>query len=124
MHDDYRLPSIDAAEALARHHAGALRLVDVRAPAARAASGQGFGGIDWVDPFSLDHRHPILGTDTPVAFFCVHGHQVSRFACALGRLHRRETVYVTGGFEALAAAGAPIGTLVGTLDGTLGGANR
>ncbi|MGF1553243.1 MAG: hypothetical protein ACFBWO_12215 [Paracoccaceae bacterium] len=108
MHDDYRLPFIDAGDAARGHRDGTLRLVDVRKPAARAEDPRAVEGTERIDPFALDHGHPILSHDGPVAFFCVHGHHVSRFACALGRLHGRETYYVAGGFLGLVEAGAPL----------------
>ena len=109
--DEFRLPFIPATEALAQHARGALVLLDLRKPAAVQASGKRVRGAETADPFAFSHDHPLTRTDRPVAVFCVHGHEVSRYGAALLRLHGREAAYVTGGFEALAAAGAPLETI-------------
>ncbi len=103
---DHRLPSVTAAEALAAHAAGAT-LLDIRKPAARAASGVTVAGAEIRDPFAFGHDDPLTEAQGPVIAFCVHGHEVSQFACALLLVHGREARYVAGGFEALLVAGAP-----------------
>lgn len=105
MHDTqpHSLPALSAEDALARPD---TRLIDVRKAPARAASGRDVAGADWHDPYSLGHDHVLMHGTGPVAVFCVHGHEVSQFACALMRLHGRDVHYVTGGYEALTAAGA------------------
>ena len=76
--------------------------IDVRKQAARAADDRVLPGAIWLDPFELDHEHPVLAGDGKLVFFCVAGHEVSQFACALARLHGCEAFYVEGGFDALA----------------------
>ena len=104
--DDFRLPAISAGDVL-RGAPGGVRLLDVRKAAARAASRQGLDGAAWIDPLTLGFGHPVLAAG-PLAFFCVHGHEVSRFATALALVAGCEARYVRGGFAALAAAGAPL----------------
>lgn len=106
MADEMRLPAITAEEALSRAAAGTLDLIDLRKAKAREADGRALPGVRWIDPFALDHSHALLSETGPVAVFCVHGHEVSRFGCAILRLHGREAFMITGGFEALVAAGA------------------
>lgn len=108
MHEPYCLPSIDPDEAIAGLAAGSLTLIDLRKTKARIENGRAIAGTAWVDPFALDHGHALTCAEGPIALFCVHGHEVSQFGCALLRLHGRDAVYVAGGFEALAAAGAPL----------------
>ena len=104
---DFLLPSISAAEALARSAEGAA-LVDLRKPPARAADGRTVRGAEIRDPFSFGHDDPLMTDGRPVIAFCVHGHEVSQFGCALLMVHGRDAVYVRGGFEALVAAGVPL----------------
>ncbi len=103
---DFTLPDLDAEGALARHASGQALLVDVRKPDARTASGEMLPGAVLRDPFVLTHDDPLTGEDRPLIVFCVHGHEVSQFACALLMLHGRDVHYVRGGFAALKEAGA------------------
>ncbi|QPH54058.1 sulfurtransferase [Pontivivens ytuae] len=100
MTDPY-LPAIEASEALSDPRP----LIDVRKATARDGAPD-IAGTRWIDPFRLDHDHPLIEAAVPVIFFCVHGHEVSRYACALARLHRIDAAYVEGGYEALVTAGA------------------
>ena len=104
--DQYHLPSIEAAGALAALSAGRVLLVDVRKPDAVARSGRAIAGAVQRDPFTLGHRDPLTRSRRVIVTFCVHGHEVSRFACALLLLHGVDARYVAGGYEALVAAGA------------------
>lgn len=105
--EPYTLPSVTAAEALDLIRAGA-KMVDLRKPHARAASGQTVAGALLRDPLIFDHTDPLCQGAGQVVTFCVHGHEVSQFGCALLLVHGRDAVYVSGGFDALAAAGAPL----------------
>ncbi|MEM6465682.1 MAG: rhodanese-like domain-containing protein [Pseudomonadota bacterium] len=82
------------------------RLIDVRKAAARRESGKRIVGSVWVDPDDLSPKHPLFADPAPLTFFCVHGHEVSTYACALARYLGKEAKMVSGGFEALVAAGA------------------
>jgi len=82
------------------------RLIDVRKPEARARSGERIAGSTWIDPAALSPSHPVFADQTPLIFFCVHGHEVSTYACALARYVGRDATMVTGGFQALVEAGA------------------
>lgn len=105
---DFTLPSLAAAEAVRRASAAEALLVDLRKPAAVAASGHLVRGAERRDPFAFSHDDPLMAEPRPLIVFCVHGHEVSQFACALLLLHGRDARYVRGGFEALEAAGAPV----------------
>ena len=104
---DFSLPCLSAREALERAATGELVLLDLRKPHAAAASGLRIEGALVRDPFAFGHDDPLMRSDRPIAAFCVHGHEVSRFGAALMMLHGRDAAYVTGGFAALAGAGAP-----------------
>ena len=105
MPDTFALPKLSAEEALARAAAGA-RLIDLRKPPARDGSGRTVAGAEIRNPFSFDHDDPLTGAEDELIVFCVHGHEVSQFGCALLMVHGRTVAYVEGGFEALVAAGA------------------
>lgn len=103
---DFKLPSMSAEEALTHLATGSMLLLDLRKPDAVRTSGRLLAAAARRDPFSFDHNDPLMTHDGPIAVFCVHGHEVSNFGCALLRVHGREAVFVRGGFEALIAAGA------------------
>lgn len=111
---EFTLPHVDAATALARAKQGDAVLVDVRKPQAVVQSGEALRGAIAHDPFALGHEHPLTAEPRPLIVFCVHGHEVSQFACALLRMHGRDALYVAGGFDALKAAGAEIVPLGGS----------
>ena len=104
--ETFHLPSIPPEDALAMVASGRAELVDVRKSAARHASGADLAGTRWHDPLTLGPGHPLTEARHPVIFFCVHGHEVSRFACALLLVHGADARYVEGGFAALSRAGA------------------
>ena len=105
---DFTLPHIGARAALRLAASGDAVLIDLRKPRATASSGQLVRGAERRDPFAFSHDDPLTADPRPLIAFCVHGHEVSQFACALLLLHGRDARYVTGGFEALKAAGAPL----------------
>ena len=108
---DFTLPHIDAETALRLTATGGALLIDLRKPPAVAASGQLIDGALRRDPFAFSHDDPLMADSRHLIAFCVHGHEVSQFACALLMLHGRDARYVTGGFEALKDAGAPLAPL-------------
>lgn len=107
MPDIYTLPKLTAAEALNRAAAGAC-LIDLRKPPARTASGQAIAGAEIRDPFTFGHDDPLTTAEGELITYCVHGHEVSQFGCALLLVHGRKVSYVEGGFDALVAAGAEL----------------
>ena len=107
LEDQFQLPAVSAEQALVRAASGAM-LIDLRKPPAVLASGKLVKGAQTRDPFSFGHEDPLTRTEGPLITFCVHGHEVSQFACALLMLHGRDVHYVIGGFEALVAAGAEL----------------
>ena len=107
LEETFRLPALSATEALNKARDGAM-LIDLRKPAAVLASGQRIKGTVIRDPYVFSHEDPLTQANDPLITFCVHGHEVSQFACALLMLHGRDVHYVTGGFEALVNAGAEL----------------
>ena len=107
LEETFRLPALSATEALTRARDGAT-LIDLRKPPAMLASGQRIKGTVTRDPYAFSHADPLTQASGPLITFCVHGHEVSQFACALLMLHGRDVHYVTGGFEALVTAGAEL----------------
>ena len=110
---DFTLPHIDAGTALRLAASGEAVLIDLRKPQAVASSGQLVRGAEQRNPFTFSHDDPLMAAPQPLIAFCVHGHEVSQFACALLMVHGRDARYVTGGFEALKATGAPLQPIVG-----------
>ena len=102
MTNEPLLPHVTAPEALATTET----LIDVRKWPARDADGRGLPGVEWIDPYHLSPDHPVLQGTGRLIFFCVHGHEVSRYATALALFAGREAAYVAGGYAALVAAGA------------------
>ena len=102
----FYLPRISAEDALANDDA--FTFLDLRKPEAAQRSGKAMVGAIRQDPFTFDHDHPLTQSDRPVAVFCVHGHEVSRFGCAMLMLHGVDARFIEGGFEALVAAGVPL----------------
>lgn len=103
-----RLPFTDPADCLADDPF----LIDARKPPARAASGRGVAGALTIDPLAFGHAQAEallteIGRDRPVIVFCVHGHEVSQYLCALLLVHGGKARYVRGGFEALETAPPP-----------------
>ncbi|MEM7497673.1 MAG: rhodanese-like domain-containing protein [Pseudomonadota bacterium] len=110
-----RLPSIDPADI----PANAPVIIDARKAPARAASGRGVPSARIVDPLRFGHDEAEaliaeIGRETPVTVFCVHGHEVSQYLCALLLVHGADARYVRGGFEAM-ERGAPAALGIGEL---------
>ncbi|MEM9430158.1 MAG: rhodanese-like domain-containing protein [Pseudomonadota bacterium] len=99
---DYRLPSLVPD----RLPQGA-RLIDVRRRPAYQTAVERLAGATWIDPESLHLAHRIFAAETPLVFYCVHGHEVSQYATAMALVAGREAAYLRGGFEAAVAAGLP-----------------
>lgn len=107
----YLLPSVTAAKAMQMKADGA-RFVDLRKPQARIASGHTVDNAEVRDPYCFGHDDPLTTFESPIITFCVHGHEVSQYGCALLLLHGRDAAYVEGGFSALIQASAPLQSLV------------
>ena len=107
LEHQFTLPAILPEDALARALDGAT-LIDLRKQPAVLTSGKRIRDSQYRDPFEFNHDDPLTRATGPLIMFCVHGHEVSQFACALLMLHGRDVCYVIGGFEALVTAGAPL----------------
>ncbi|SOH93405.1 Rhodanese-related sulfurtransferase [Monaibacterium marinum] len=102
---NYQLPNISAEDAIAALNTSQPPvLIDVRKEQARGAIG--VQGAIWINPMTLDHQQASAMPRGSTLIYCVHGHEVSQFACALARIHGVDAKYVIGGFAALAATGA------------------
>lgn len=96
-----------SASDLARAPARSMRVIDVRKPVARLASGQAIAGAVWRHPFdAMNWAGEFKGHR--VAVYCVHGHEVSRAVRGYLADEGIEAVLVEGGFEAWVAAGLPV----------------
>ncbi|MEL6768554.1 MAG: rhodanese-like domain-containing protein [Pseudomonadota bacterium] len=103
-----RLPHVDPADCLTDRPF----LLDARKPEARAKSGRVIAGARPIDPLAFGHAEAAalldeIGRERPITVFCVHGHEVSQFLCALLLVHKGRARYVRGGFEGLEAAPPP-----------------
>ena len=100
---NYQLPHISPTDAVAALQSGII-LLDVRKADARDE--RTVATATWYDPMAFDHAVAATLAKPETLIFCVHGHEVSQFVCALARIHGVNARYVVGGYEALVAAGA------------------
>jgi thiosulfate sulfurtransferase len=85
-------------------------LVDVRKPAARAASGLVIPNSHRESPFEAETWWQFYASAS-VVVYCVHGHEVSQGACHVLRGRGIEARYLDGGFEAWREAGMAVEAL-------------
>jgi rhodanese-related sulfurtransferase len=110
-----RLVRLEAAEAHARHLAGAL-LVDVRTDGQRSADGEIPGALpialnhlEWrLDPGSASRIPEAVDHDVEVVVLCAEGYSSSLAAARLQDLGLHRATDVVGGFAAWQAAGLPV----------------
>ena len=98
--------SISSLRASAGNAASPL-LIDVRRAQAFDADTVMIAGATWRDPFATDDWIKFLPRDRDIVVYCVHGHEISKNACASLRAAGMNAHYVDGGIEAWQAAGAP-----------------
>ena len=105
---DTAIPSsITVASLLASHGSAAAPLViDVRRIQAFEADTTMLAGATWRDPFATNDWIKFLPHQSDIVVYCVHGHEISKNACALLRVAGLKAHYLEGGFEAWTAHGA------------------
>ena len=100
--------SISVATLLAAHGSAASPLViDVRRIQAFEADTTMLAGATWRDPFAINEWIKFLPHQSNIVVYCVHGHEISKNACAALRGAGLKAHYLEGGFEAWTAHGAP-----------------
>ena len=100
--------SISVATLLAAHGSAASPLViDVRRIQAFEADTTMLAGATWRDPFAINEWIKFLPHQSDIVVYCVHGHEISKNACAALRVAGLKAHYLEGGFEAWTAHGAP-----------------
>ena len=100
--------SISVATLLAAHGSAASPLViDVRRIQAFEADTTMLAGATWRDPFAINEWIKFLPHHSDIVVYCVHGHEISKNACAALRAAGLKARYLEGGFEARTAHGAP-----------------
>ncbi len=82
-------------------------LIDVRRAEAFAADPAMLAGATWRDPFAVLEWEKFLPRHRPVVLYCVHGHEISRNACAALRSAGIPASILAGGIEDARAAGLP-----------------
>lgn len=100
---NYQLPHISATDVVAALQSGII-LLDVRKADARGE--RTVATATWHNPMAFDHAVAATLAKPETLIFCVHGHEVSQFVCALARVHGVNAKCVVGGYEALVAADA------------------
>ena len=106
---DTLTPSISPAALLATlGRACAPLIIDVRRREARDASPRLIAGATWRNPFETGDWAKYLPRHRAVVAYCVHGHEISRNACAALREAGIQASYLAGGLEAWEAQGAPV----------------
>ena len=106
---DTAIPTaISVATLLAAHGSAASPLViDVRRIQAFEADSTMLAGATWRDPFATINWIKFLPHQSDIVVYCVHGHEISKNACAALRVAGLKAHYLEGGFEAWTAHGAP-----------------
>ena len=79
--------------------AAAPLVIDVRRAQAFEADPRMLAGATWRDPFSTDWIK-FLPRDKHIVVYCVHGHEISKNACAALRQAGLKAEYLEGGIEA------------------------
>lgn len=101
----FLLPAVAAQDALHQAKSGAV-LVDLRPAKKVAADGRRVAGALTRNAFDFGHDDPLTRDPRRLIVFCQRGEEVGQYGCAMLLMHGRDVAYVTGGIEALAAAGA------------------
>jgi rhodanese-related sulfurtransferase len=105
---DTVIPAVSPAELhLARVGPEAPLLIDVRRAEAFAADPAMLAGATWRDPFAVLEWEKFLPRHRPVVVYCVHGHEISKNACAALRSAGVPASILAGGIEDARAAGLP-----------------
>ena len=100
--------SISVATLLAAHgNAASPLVIDVRRIQAFEADSTMLAGATWRDPFAINDWIKFLPHQSDIVVYCVHGHEISKNACAALRVAGLKAHYLEGGFEAWTAHGAP-----------------
>lgn len=102
---DFVFPTLDAADLVVQGPPPGARLLDVRRPAALAASGLIVDGAIWADPLRLRPDDPAL-SGAPLIIYCAHGAEISHYVTAMALVMGYTAHLVPGGFAALQRAGA------------------
>jgi rhodanese-related sulfurtransferase len=82
-------------------------MLDVRRRAAFEADPHLAAGATWRDPFAVAEWAKFLPRHRAVVVYCVHGHEISRNACAALRSAGLDARYLEGGIEGWRGAGLP-----------------
>ena len=82
-------------------------LIDVRRAPAFEADTTMLAGATWRDSFATDDWIKFLPHHSDIVVHCVHGHEISKNACAALRAAGLKARYLEGGIEAWTAHSAP-----------------
>ena len=82
-------------------------VIDVRRAPAFEADTTMLAGATWRDPFAVDDWTKFLPHHGQIVVYCVHGHEISKNACAALRAAGLNASYLDGGIEAWKENGAP-----------------
>ena len=81
-------------------------LIDVRRAPAFVADTTMVAGATWRDPFATEEWIKFLPRERSIVVYCVHGHELSKNACAALREAGLKAHYLVGGIEAWKQHGA------------------
>lgn len=87
--------------------AGAPFLIDVRRLQSFEADVAMIAGATWRDPFLIGDWLKFLPYHRDIVVYCVHGHEISKNACAAMRAAGLNARYLEGGMEAWRTDGGP-----------------
>ena len=82
-------------------------IIDVRRTQAFEADSLMLAGATWRDPFTISEWIKFLPRHGSIVVYCVHGHEISKNACAALRSAGLDAHYLDGGIEAWNAGNGP-----------------
>jgi rhodanese-related sulfurtransferase len=88
--------------------AAAPLLIDVRRTANFHADTCMAASATWRDPFAIEDWLKFMPRHRTIVVYCVHGHEISRNACAAMQNAGLRAHYLDGGYEAWKTAGGPL----------------
>ncbi len=105
---DTVISSISVAQLLQRSGSASFPfLIDVRRLQAFESDNSMIAGATWRDPFAVSDWLKFLPVHRGIAVYCVHGHEISKNACAALRAAGLNAHYLEGGIDAWKAGGGP-----------------
>ena len=91
-----------------RGSASSPLVIDVRRAQAFEADPYLLAGATWRDPFATEEWIKFLPRHVAIVVYCLHGHEISKNACAALRSAGLDAQFLVGGIEDWKASGGPL----------------